>query len=105
MRTTFNIYQTLGEYLERADAKAIARGEGPEDKSIDAHFRSGVYLGFGASHLVLSLLPAEMTTIVELFGYCGDRHGGLEWLYRAGGWSQDNPEPSVSASTSCHQNS
>ncbi|OBZ74848.1 Tetratricopeptide repeat protein 39B [Grifola frondosa] len=45
LRTTINIYRQLGKYLEIVDAEAQARGKGPEDSSIDAHFRSGVYLG------------------------------------------------------------
>ena len=76
MRTTINIYRQLGKYLEAADAEAQAKGKGPEDTSIDADFRSGVYLGVGLSNLVLSLMPSRLLTIVELFGYKGDRHAG-----------------------------
>ena len=95
MRTTINIYRQLGKFLEAADAEAQARGLGPEDTSIDADFRSGVYLGVGLSHLVLSLMPSRLLTIVELFGYKGDRHTGLAYLQRAGGWSADSDVPSV----------
>lgn len=97
MRTTFNIYRLLGKYLEVVDAEADARGEGPVDKSIDPHFRSGVYLGTGMSNLVLSLMPTRLLAIVELFGYKGDRQAGLEALARAGGWTDDSPEPTISA--------
>ncbi|KAI0920179.1 hypothetical protein AcW1_001987 [Taiwanofungus camphoratus] len=69
MRTTINIYRQLGKFIEVADAEAQARGEGPEDTSIDAHFRSGVYLGVGLSNLILSLMPSRLLAIVELFGY------------------------------------
>jgi len=55
--------------------------------SIDPHFRSGVYLGLGMSHLVLSMMPGKLLALVELFGYKGDRKFGLELLERAGGWS------------------
>ncbi|CAL1697497.1 unnamed protein product [Somion occarium] len=96
MRTAFNIYRQLGKYLEAADAEAAARGEGPEDKSIDAHFRSGVYLGVGSSNLVLSMMPSRLVTLIELFGYKGDRKVGLELLYKAGGWTKDSQEPGVS---------
>ena len=77
------------------DAEARTRGE-PEDKSIDADFRSGVYLGVGFSHLILSLMPGKILTIVELFGYKGDRMTGLAYLNKCGGWSSDSLEPSIS---------
>ncbi|KAH7882592.1 hypothetical protein F5I97DRAFT_1906457 [Phlebopus sp. FC_14] len=57
-----------------------------EDPSIDRHFRTGVYLGVGMSNLILSLMPGRLLTIVELFGYHGDRMEGLRVLERAGGW-------------------
>ena len=56
MRTTFNVYRQLGKFMDQADADARARGE-PYDKSLDAHFRSGVLLGVGISNIILSLLP------------------------------------------------
>jgi hypothetical protein len=93
MRTTISIYRQLGRYLEAADAAYTvthANGHGSdgslEDPSIDVHFRSGVYLGVGLSHLILSLMPGRLLTIVELFGYRGDRKEGLRMLNRAGGW-------------------
>ena len=96
MRTTTSIYRHLSQYLDTMDAEARARGE-TEDTTIDHHFRSGVYLGMGMSHLVLSLIPGKLQTLVELFGYKGDRHLGLELLMRAGGWSREHGEPSISA--------
>ncbi|KAI0654599.1 hypothetical protein C8Q70DRAFT_1026823 [Cubamyces menziesii] len=95
MRTTINIYRQLGKYLEAVDAEAQANGLGPEDPSIDAHFRSGVYLGVGMSNLILSMMPSKLLTIVELFGYKGDRHAGLAYLQKAGGWSAESDEPSI----------
>lgn len=96
MRTTINVYRQLYKFCEAVDAEAVARGEGPIDKSIDNHFRSGVYLGMGMSILILSMLPTKLLTIVELFGYRGDRHEALEILCRAGGWTKDSDQPSVS---------
>jgi len=81
------------------DAEARVRGES-EDKSIDTHFRSGVYLGVGCSHLILSLMPGKILTIVELFGYKGDRMTGLMYLNKSGGWSSDSPRPSISKGSS-----
>ncbi|KAN0080427.1 Protein of unknown function (DUF3808) domain containing protein [Tylopilus felleus] len=93
MRTTFSIYRQLGRYLEAADAAYAAAhandgaADGSlEDPSIDIHLRTGVYLGVGLSHLVLSLIPGPLLTIVELFGYRGDRKEALRMLNRAGGW-------------------
>ncbi|KAF9808167.1 hypothetical protein IEO21_07953 [Rhodonia placenta] len=96
MRTTINIYRQLGKYIETMDAEAEARGEGPEDKSIDSHFRSGVYLGVGMSNVILSLMPSKLLTVIELFGYRGDRHTGLAYLMKSGGWSADSDTPAVS---------
>lgn len=95
MRTTISIYRQLGKYLEAVDAEAQAKGKGPEDTSIDAHFRSGVYLGVGLSNLILSMMPSRLLTIVELFGYKGDRHAGLAYLQKAGGWNAENDAPAV----------
>ena len=89
------MYRQLGKYIEQMDADAQARGEGPEDKSIDVHFRSGVYLGVGMSHIIISLMPARLATLVELFGYKGNRHLGLALLQKAGGWTKEASEPAV----------
>ncbi|CCM00537.1 uncharacterized protein FIBRA_02571 [Fibroporia radiculosa] len=96
MRTTINIYRQLGKFLEEADAAARARGEGLEDSSIDADFRSGVYLGVGMLNVILSLMPSKLLTVMEMFGYTGDRHVGLEYLMRSGGWTAGSDEPAVS---------
>jgi hypothetical protein len=97
MRTAFNIYRQLGKFLEEADAAAQAAGKGPEDKTIDAHLRSGIYLGVGMSHLILSMLPSRLMSLIELFGYKGDRHLGLKTLYRAGGWSTESDKPAITS--------
>ncbi|TFK24134.1 hypothetical protein FA15DRAFT_704788 [Coprinopsis marcescibilis] len=97
MRTTITIYQQLGQFLDAVDSEAQDRGEGPIDKSVDAHFRSGVYLGVGMSNLILSLMPGKLMALVELFGYHGDRKLGLEMLAKAGGWTKDSNEPLISA--------
>ena len=97
VRSAMQVYRQLGKYVEQMDAEAQARGEGPlEDKSIDVHFRSGVYLGVGMSHIIISLMPARLATLVELFGYKGNRHLGLSLLEKVGGWTKESPEPAVS---------
>ncbi|KAG7451588.1 uncharacterized protein BT62DRAFT_984650 [Guyanagaster necrorhizus] len=94
MRTTFNIYRSLYKYVTTMDA---ASPTGYDD-SIDAHFRSGVYLGTGMSSLVITLMPAKVLTVVELFGYHGDRTEALSLLCKAGGWTSDSDEPTISES-------
>ena len=98
VRSAMQVYRQLGKYVEQMDAEVQARGrgEGSEDRSIDVHFRSGVYLGVGMSHVIISLMPARLATLVELFGYKGNRHLGLSLLQKAGGWTKDSPEPAVS---------
>lgn len=90
-----NTYLELGKYVEAMDAEATARGQGPEDKSIDKDFRSGVELGVGASNLILSLMPNRLLAVAEIFGYTGDRETGLKLLMKAGGWTKDSIEPKV----------
>lgn len=86
LRATFTTYRMLYKYLTAMDEEARARGEGPEDTSLDADFRSGVLLGAGMSNIIVSLMPSRLLSIVELFGFTGDRLAGLDMLYRAGGW-------------------
>uniref|UniRef100_A0A0W0FP07 Uncharacterized protein n=1 Tax=Moniliophthora roreri TaxID=221103 RepID=A0A0W0FP07_MONRR len=98
MRTTITIYRNLQKYLTTVDAEyAAANPDAPtkEDPSIDPHFRSGVYLGAGCSTLILSLLPSKLLTIVEMFGYHGERKEALELLCKAGGWTKESDEPAV----------
>ena len=100
MRTTIGIYRHLGDYLDAVDAEyTIAQGSSKPlvDPAVDAHFRSGVYLGVGMCNIVLSLMPGKLMTLVELFGYHGDRKVGLDMLMRAGGWEEGTEEPRVSA--------
>ena len=94
LKTIIGTYRELGGFIEAMDAEARARGE-PEDQSIDADFRSGVYLGVGCTHLILSLMPGKILAIVELFGYKGDRATALAYLYKIGGWSPGSNEPAV----------
>lgn len=49
MRTIMNSYRQLAKFIEAMDE------EGRADE-VDKHFRSGVYLGIGASNLILSLV-------------------------------------------------
>lgn len=96
MRTCIGMYKSMLQYLEAIDADAVEQGNGPIDTSVDAHFRSGVYLGMGVTHLILSLLPGRIIPILELFGYKGDRKTALDLLGRVGGWQKGQLEPDVS---------
>ncbi|EIN05662.1 hypothetical protein PUNSTDRAFT_74230 [Punctularia strigosozonata HHB-11173 SS5] len=91
MRTCVSIYRTLGKFIDAADAADPAGF----DAGIDAHFRSGVYLGLGAMNLILSMMPNRLQSLVELFGYSGNRLEGLRLLEKAGGWSADSDEPAI----------
>ncbi|KAF8867713.1 hypothetical protein CPB84DRAFT_1859129 [Gymnopilus junonius] len=82
MRTTISIYRQLGSYLDHMDA--LSSPPGAPNPAVDADFRSGVLLGVGMSNIILSLMPGKLATLVELFGYKGDRGYGLECLMRAG---------------------
>ncbi|KIY49684.1 hypothetical protein FISHEDRAFT_40551 [Fistulina hepatica ATCC 64428] len=103
MRTTINTYRLLGQYLETVDAEyRAAHPLDSNDPSVDKHFRSGVYLGVGASHLAISLMPSRVMSIVEIFGYYkGDRRKGLHLLAKAGGWNEasDDGEPGIDAAS------
>lgn len=103
MRTTIGIYRQLGHYLDAVDAEyTTAQGSSKplDDPAVDTHFRSGVYLGVGMCNIVLSLMPGKLMTLVELFGYHGDRKVGLDMLMRAGGWEEGAEEPKVAAGKS-----
>ena len=100
MRSTVAIYRQLGQYLDHMDAAYTTSMNSSKplcDPSIDIHFRSGVYLGVGSCNIVLSLVPGRLMTIVELFGYKGDRKLGLESLMKAGGWVEGSDEPLIGA--------
>ncbi|KDR77972.1 hypothetical protein GALMADRAFT_224382 [Galerina marginata CBS 339.88] len=93
MRTTISVYRQLGSYIEHMDSLSPTG----TDTSVDVQFRSGVLLGVGMSNIILSLMPGKLMTLVELFGYKGDRKYGLECLMKAGGWVDGEEEPRVSA--------
>jgi hypothetical protein len=98
MRTIITIYRNLQKYLATIDAEWVAANPNSplkEDPSVDAHFRSGVYLGAGMSTLILSLLPGKLLTIIEMFGYHGERKEALDLLCKAGGWTKESHEPSI----------
>ena len=79
-------FQLLNLSLPSAVAASARSNQDLIDPSIDPHFRSGVYLGNGMANIVLSLMPGKLMTVVEMFGYHGDRETGLELLMKAGGW-------------------
>ena len=98
MRTSIAIYRQLGQFLDHMDAAYTTSLNSSIplcDPSIDSHFRSGVYLGVGTCNLILSMMPGKLMTLVELFGYKGDRKAGLELLMKAGGWVENSDEPEI----------
>ena len=98
MRTAVAIYRQLGQFLDHMDAAYTTSLNSPKplcDPSINSHFRSGVYLGVGMCNIVLSMIPGKLMTLVELFGYKGDRKVGLELLMKTGGWVEDSEDPEI----------
>ena len=93
MRTTIAIYRSLYSFIQSSDAAwSHSHPNESEDPSLDAHFRTGVYLGYGVSTLILSLLPGKLVSLVELFGYHASRAEALDVLQRAGGWGGRAPD-------------
>lgn len=92
MRTAHGIYKTLQQFLDEADKNGF-------DESIDMDFRSGVLLGSGTSALILSLLPAKVLKVAEVFGFLGDRDYALKTLMAAGGWSPNSDLPAYNEET------
>ncbi|KAG5634470.1 hypothetical protein H0H81_001835 [Sphagnurus paluster] len=107
MPAIVNIYYYLNEYIKETDSAYTASqstsslsssstvDELLEDPVIDAHFRSGVYLGMGVYNIVFSLLPPRLAYLGNVFGYKADRGIGLKFLMRAGGWENEDGEPMV----------
>jgi hypothetical protein len=50
-------------------------------------------------NLILSMMPNRLQSLVELFGYSGDRLEGLRLLEKAGGWTTDSTEPGITQGT------
>lgn len=96
MRSCIALYKAMYTYLEAIDAEAVAAGKGPHSTEVDDDFRSGVYLGMGVTHLVLSLLPGRIVPILEMFGYKGERKVALELLSKSGGWVKGEKAPRIS---------
>ena len=93
-----NTYLALGKFLDAID-------EDPEPPvALDADFRSGVLLGVGASHLLLSLMPSRLLSVAEIFGYSGNRQYGLELLMKVGGWKRGADEPAIGTGSSFSPN-
>lgn len=48
-----------------------------------ARLRGGVSFGYGLLQLVISLMPPSVLKVVNLLGFCGDRHFGLACIKQA----------------------
>ncbi|KAG0757795.1 hypothetical protein G6F16_001978 [Rhizopus arrhizus] len=95
IRSSYNTYKTLQKFLVYAKEEAAA-GKDVSDLSLDDHFTSGVSLGVGLFHILISLLPTSVMKVVEFIGFTNDRAYGLEILENVGGWEeyhQDLPPP------------
>lgn len=88
LRSAYCMYYSLLKFVEWEEQHGAGTSGATHS---DNDFRSGVYLGTGCISLILGLLPSKVLKIMEVFGYGGDVHKGLELLARAGRWS-DAPE-------------
>ena len=79
-----NKYFQLKKFIDAMDAD--------KDESIDADFRTGVYLGVGWTHILLSMLPGYLRKPIGFLGYEANRKTGLKLLEQNGGWSSDPAE-------------
>ncbi|KAK0526742.1 hypothetical protein OC834_004696 [Tilletia horrida] len=89
LRNAYGIYRSFEKYLDWADQKHMQGTGLAHDPTIDADFRSGVYLGVGLIGVILGLLPSKLLKIMDVFGYGGNTAVGLETLALAGKWSPD----------------
>ncbi|KDQ50613.1 hypothetical protein JAAARDRAFT_41924 [Jaapia argillacea MUCL 33604] len=111
MLSSFRLYEALYGYVTYMDTLYTSRVSplsptsptSPSSKRallehplIDRHFRSGVYLGWGGSQLILSLVPGRLAGFASFWGFKGDRELALELLMNAGGWVNDEDKPKVS---------
>ncbi|KAG5881487.1 hypothetical protein JTB14_029154 [Gonioctena quinquepunctata] len=74
MRSCFNSFKNCQEILLERNWEGV-----PTKK----HFESGVKVGIGVFNLMISLLPARVTKLLELIGFSGNRELGLRELGEA----------------------
>lgn len=79
IRSSYNTYRTLQKFLVAAQE---------EELELDDHFTSGVALGIGLFHIMISLLPTSVMKVVEFIGFTNDRALGLQTLKEVGRWEQ-----------------
>ncbi|KAG1234450.1 hypothetical protein G6F68_002536 [Rhizopus microsporus] len=94
VRSSYNTYKVLQKFLLYVKEEAAA-GKDVTGFELDDHFTSGVSLGVGLFHIMISLLPASVMKVVEFIGFTSDRAYGLEILENVGGWEEyeDLPPP------------
>ncbi|KAI9281813.1 hypothetical protein BY458DRAFT_498061 [Sporodiniella umbellata] len=79
VRTSYNAYRVLHRFVQTMEEEQVA---------LDDHFTSGVYLGVGLFHIMISLLPSSVLRLVEFIGFTNDRALGLATLEKVGGWDR-----------------
>ncbi|KAI7850612.1 hypothetical protein BDC45DRAFT_446916 [Circinella umbellata] len=87
IRSSYNTYRNLEKYIEFVKEEAAA-GKDITGYELDDHFTSGVALGVGCFNIVLSLLPATVVKVAELFGFTSDIDYGLQVLESIGDWQE-----------------
>ncbi|CAO3695465.1 unnamed protein product [Rhizopus stolonifer] len=82
VRSSYNTYKVMEKF--------IIESEDSSDPEIDNHFTSGVLLGVGLFHIMISLLPSSVMKLVEFIGFTSDRTHGLKTLEKVGKWEGDS---------------
>ncbi|KAH9270740.1 hypothetical protein BASA83_007102 [Batrachochytrium salamandrivorans] len=95
IRQAYSIFRSGFRFLER-----VWEEEGPEGlvtHQIDQQFINAVYHGVGVFNLVMSVLPAKLTSIFEMIGFDGNREFGTRCLELGANWPENNSQSPISA--------
>ncbi|KAI8914486.1 hypothetical protein EDD86DRAFT_268666 [Gorgonomyces haynaldii] len=98
IRNAYSSYKVFYRYLTQ-----VAEQGGLDDKELDQHFISGVYLGMGMFNLILSTLPKKLLRLFEMIGFGGHRAFGLKCLEIGANWPNKPMLKSISKTSSKYQ--
>ena len=81
LRRSYNIYDKLQNYIE---SKKKELGIQRDDEVVtDRNSLYGMYFGLGCIHVVTSILPPKVLTLLKALGYMHDRTKGFTYLMAA----------------------
>ncbi|CAG8745827.1 8292_t:CDS:1, partial [Ambispora leptoticha] len=98
IRNSYVIFRNLAKFIE-----CVKDDEDITNFEVDSHFSSGVSLGIGIFHLILSILPPGILKIIHFVGVTNDRSLALRTLESCGGWNYD-PLNHAKCSSDGHKN-